>query len=64
MDPIEDMSEKEISPTGSAEPLFMMTRVWFLELLYHALALAAILMLINSVDPNAGYSQSSRDEQG
>ena len=43
MDPKEDMAEEEkIHLPALAESLFMMARIWLLELLYHALAMAAI----------------------
>ena len=61
MNPIEDMAEKKMSPPALAEPLFMMARIWIMKLLYHALAMAAIQVIINSFDPNPGNSQSSRD---
>ena len=42
MDPKEDMAEKKFHLPALAESLFMMARIWLLELLYHALAMAAI----------------------
>ena len=41
MDPVEDMAEKKISPPALAEPLFIMARIWLLELIYDARAMEA-----------------------
>ena len=41
MDPVEDMIEKKNHLPALAEPLFMMARIWLLELLYDAMAMAA-----------------------
>ena len=42
MDPKEDMADKKFHLHALAASLFMMARIWLLELLYHALAMAAI----------------------
>jgi hypothetical protein len=42
MDPKEDMAGKKFHLPALAESLSMMARIWLLELLYHALAMAVI----------------------
>ena len=62
MDPKEDMGENKFHFPALAESLFMIARIWLLELLYHVLAMAAIYVTISSFNPNPGYNQSFRDE--
>ena len=62
MDTKEDMTEFFFDLPSLAELLLMMARIWLLELLYHALVMAAIQVIISSLNPNPGYKQSFRDE--
>ena len=41
MDPVEDMAETKFHLPALAELLFMMARIWLLELLYDVIAMAA-----------------------
>ena len=47
-----------------AELLFMLARIWVLELLYDAMAIEATKVIISSFNLNPAYNQSFRDEHG